>query len=548
MKLRPVLAFAAVGSLGAFVGCVVINKEHCAQTGTSCVSGTVCSVCAIENNGCVAPETIAKDCLFDGIVGTSTSVLTTTSTDTTDPSGTTMVSSTTSAVEPTSSGGPTTESTTLSGTDTVDSTGSSSTTNPGACMGPVVDGECSGDEPYCVDTACVGCGAPNFNCPDVEPSKPTCDLNSGRCVECMTSDDCIDPDEPFCDPGTANCVPCTEHEQCPATACNLETGACFPEGETDIMYVRNDLSDPETSCSDVKAGYGFVPAKPICNLSTAMKRVPVGKPTTIKLKPGSNPQNQPSGLPVGNYVVAIVPDGNQVPSLVMAGTFPAVTLSSGNLVFMRRIGIYNNTSVTDPAIQCTDAHLWLDRQRINNTKRAILADNCQVHLRRTLIFGNTIGGLEIGGSDPVKAVVWLENSFLTDNNGSAFGALRLSGSASAKLLYTTVVQNKSPVPPIDCVAGWNGTIEIRNSAIVDPGEHFAVACKGPKPVTSHESKDDKDTLATLFVGTGEGFYQALPGGALEGKAVWKKGDPVADYNDTKRPVVEGPDYAGGDRP
>jgi hypothetical protein len=33
------------------------------------------------------------------------------------------------------------------------------------------------------------------------------------------------------------------------------------------------------------------------------------------------------------------------------------------------------------------------------------------------------------------------------------------------------------------------------------------------------------------------------------KAIWKTGDPITDYNDTKRPTMNGElDYAGGDRP
>ncbi len=553
MKLRPVLAFAAAGSLGALVGCVVINKEHCAQTGTACVSGTVCSVCAIENNGCVVPDAIAKDCLFAGSTGVSTDVTTTTGIDTTDPSGTTLVSSTTSSVDPTSSGGPTTEPTTLSGTDTVDSTGSSSTTNVDGCMGEVVDNaDCGGDAPYCVDMQCVGCGAPDFSCLIVEPSKPTCDPASGRCVQCLSSDDCTDPDQPFCDPEGATCVPCTEHEHCPTTACNLETGVCFPDGEDDILYVYNNGSDPLTPCSDVKLNYGLVPGKPLCTLPAALKLVVAGKPTTIKLRNAQNPQKFNSGLPAGNFIVAIVPYDAQVPALRMVNVDPALTLSSGNTVFMHRVGIYNDSSASDPAIKCTGASLWLDRQRINNTKRAILADNCLLHLRRTIIFANSGGGLDIGGSDPAKSKVWLENSFVTENTGSIFGALRLGGTASAELVYTTVALNKSPVAPIDCALGWSGKLEVRNSVITDPFPRFGLLCGMVKPITSFESDlGDKDSLNdNIFTGFLEGFYSAKKGGDLLGKAVWKSSDPLTDYNDTKRPIGEMPngDYAGGDVP
>jgi hypothetical protein len=307
----------------------------------------------------------------------------------------------------------TTEPTTLTGPDTSDTSGTSSTTSPIPCVGEPVDNPgCGGVEPYCVDMECVSCEGLS-SCVDFEPSKPACEAKSGRCVECLTNDDCIDLDEPACDADTATCVPCTEHAQCPATACNLETGRCFPD--SDVLYVWNEIGN----CSDVKLDYGFDVMTPICTLSTAMKRVAPGKPTTIKLKPNAKAQNTPAGLPMGNYVVAIVPQDEQVPSLVMTNDFPAVTLSPGNKVFMLRVGIYNSMGASDPAIDCTGATLWLDRQRIYNTKTAILADNCLVHLRRTIIFGNVGGGLEIGGNDPAQAMLWLENSFLTENNGSA---------------------------------------------------------------------------------------------------------------------------------
>ena len=541
MKLRPVLAFAAVGSLGALVGCVVINKEHCAYAGgTECVGGTVCSMCAVENNGCVAMDAIEDDkCIFLDAVSSSSGAGPTTDPSTTDSGTTALPTTGTSTTDPVTTEGSTstTEPTTLTDPDTGDTTSTSSTTSP-PCMGEPVDNPgCGGVEPYCVDMECVSCEGLS-SCVDFEPSKPACEAKSGRCVECLTNDDCIDLDEPACDADTATCVPCTEHAQCPATACNLETGRCFPD--SDVLYVSNEIGN----CSDVKLDYGFDVMTPICTLSTAMKRVAPGKPTTIKLKPNIKAQHTPAGLPIGNYVVAIVPQDEQLPSLAMTNELPAVTLSPGNQVFMLRVGIYNSMGASDPAIDCTGATLWLDRQRIYNTRTAILADNCLVHLRRTIIFGNVGGGLEIGGDDPAQAMLWLENSFLTENHGSAFGGLRLRGAASAELLYTTVANNKSPVPPIDCVAGWSGKLELRNSAIVDPGAHFAAACK-PTLISTFESMLKVD----IFSSSVGGFYEAKKNGPLAGKAIWKTGDPVTDYNDTKRPTMNGElDYAGGDRP
>lgn len=547
MKLRPLLAFAAVGSLGALVGCVVLNKDHCAYAGSACDDGKVCSMCAVENNGCVAPGTVDDEkCFYVGGASSSSGGGPTTDPVTTDGTSTTAPTTATSTSDPTTTtGGPTTEPTTLTGPDTTtETTTGTGTTSDVPCSGEVVDNpDCGGLEPYCVDMECVGCDGLS-SCAAVEPMKPTCDLKSGRCVECLAHADCIDLDRPACDADTATCVPCTEHDQCPATACNLESGQCFPE--SDILYVYNEIN----ICSDVKNEYGLAPGTPICTLPAAMKRVVAGKPTTIKLKNSTKPQNLPSGLGPGNFIVAIVPQDAQIPSLAMSNNFPALSLSDGNLVFMLKVGIYNNAPVSDPAVMCTGARLWLDNQRLYNTKTAIRADNCQLHLRRTIIFGNATGGVEVGGSDPAKAIVWMENSYLTENNGSAFGGLRLQEAASANLLYTTVALNKSIVPPIDCAQNWTGKLDIRNSAIVDAGNHFGANCKDPKPITSHESQiGDKDMLDNMFTGFAGGFYQAREGGDLANKASWLTGDPLTDYNGTKRPTANNsPDYAGGDRP
>lgn len=545
MRLRPALAFAAAASLGALAGCVVINKDHCAYAMTSCAEGLVCSMCAVDNNGCVAPVTVQDEmCLVREGTSTGSSVDTTSDPSVTDPTSTTLPG-TSSTSDPTSSSGPgTTEPTTLTGTDTSETTATSSTTDPIECMGEVVSDMCAGDMPYCVDMACVGCDKLS-SCKEFEPDKPACEVSTGRCVECISNDDCINVDEPACDGETATCVPCTEHSQCPATACNLETGQCFPTDS--VLYVYNEVN----SCSE-KADYGLTQDKPLCTLSAALKRAVVGKPVTIKLKPSVKSQNLPAGLPIGNFVVAIVPQDALVPSLLMSTKdFPVLSLSSGNKVFMLKIAIQSGIGITGSAVECSDASLWLDRQKIFSNDVAIHAENCLLRLRRTVIFSNTGGGLDVEGSDPAKANVSLENSYLTENNGNTFGGLRLAGAASAKILYSTIALNNSGVPPIECLPGWSGKLELRNSAIVGVGAHFGAGCNMPTKVNTFESDvGDKNTLkGTTFLGFGEGIYTALENGALEDQAVWKTGDPVSDFDDTPRPTMNGAaDYAGADRP
>ena len=544
MKLRPALVFVAVGSLGALAGCLVTNEQHCALEGSTCAEGLVCSKCAVDNNGCVAPASVDdQQCFFmistSGPGSTSTDPTSLGPTATTEPPG---ASSSTTTLELTSDDTTTTTTATDSSTSTSET---SETTDSGPCDAAIVVDNplCGGDTPYCIDGVCVSCeGLPS--CAAVEPTKPACEVNSGRCVECLSNDDCTSKEEPICNPDLATCGPCTAHDQCPTTACNLELGECFPEAN--VLYVNNTID----ICSDAKVGYGATPQMPLCTLQIALKKVAMGVPTTIKIKPGSKPQNLPASLQPGNFVVAIVPDQNQVPSLVVTTDFPALSLFDGNQVFMSRVGIYNNTALSDPAIDCTGAILWLERQRIYNTKTALHATNCKVHVRRSVVFGHETGGLDIAGNDPTKAMLWVENSFLTANEGDKFGAVRLDGAASAKILYSTIALNPSPVAPLECT-NWTGSLEVRNSAIINGDPHFGPGCMQKQVVitTFESSEDDPMQLTDVFSGFAEGVYQAKQGGDLAGKAIWKQGDPVLDYDGTKRPTQDGSsDYAGADTP
>lgn len=547
MKLRPVLALAAAGSLGALAGCVVINKDHCAYAMTPCAGDLVCSACAVDNNGCVAPATIQDQmCLVREGSSSSGSAETTSDPSTTGPTTTTTPTGSTSTSDPTVSTEPvTSEPTTMSGSDSTDTTDTTATTGPNGCRGTVVKNDCGGDMPYCVDMTCVSCEALS-SCAEFEPSKPACEVTSGLCVECITSDDCVNPDKPVCDIDTATCGSCTEHAQCAGTACNLETGQCFPDN---ILYVYNEIN----SCSE-KADYGLTKEKPLCTLSAALKRAVVDVPLVIKIRPSVKSQTLAAGLPVGAFVVAIVPLDSGVPTLLMSNSdFPALKLSSGNKVFMLQVAVQSAVGISGHAVECNDANLWLDRQKIFGNDVAIYANNCTLRLRRTVIFSNNGGGLQIEGADPVKANLFLENSFLTENNGDTFGGLRLGGSASAKILYSTIALNSSIVPPIDCGPGWSGKLELRNSAVVDAGAHFGPGCNGKevKTNTYEELVSDKNLLkGTTFGGFTEGVYSALENGKLMDQALWKAGDPVADYDDTPRPTKANPalDYAGADRP
>lgn len=541
-----------LGLLGAVAaGCLVTNQNHCGLKEGACGVDQMCSVCAVDNNGCVAMETVLESgCQFAGDTSgspssatdtTSPTTISPTTTDSTvDPTFTTGTSDVTTTIGPTSM---VTLTTTSDSSDT-----STETTMSLECEGDVVGNPaCGGDQPYCIDNDCVDCT--RLNCSSIDMQKPTCAEDLGLCVGCLENSDCLDVAKPACDVDTATCKPCTEHNECEATACNLEEGTCMPE--TCVYFVDQTKGGP-TPCNEEADGQSAVTA--LCTLQKAASLLKEGMPCTIKVKAGSQVQSAPTTIPEGNITVAIVPYAN-LPSLSVPND-AAITINPGNRVYMSRIPITNSMPTSNPAIECDDAVLWLDGQSIFNTVTALHAKDCRVHIRRSIIFGHKSGGLDIEGVTAGKAQLWLENSYVTSMTSAFFGAIRLIGSAEAHLRYSTVALVKSPVASIGCTNGFTGSLTIRNSAIIGAKPLYGVACKVTVE-TSHESFEvNQGELAATFSSFNGGQFQAKPGGPLMDKAVWKamdlvwmSPDPKTDQDGTARPKVDGAaDYAGADRP
>ncbi len=455
-------------------------------------------------------------------------------TTTTEPG----TSSSTSSSPPDTS----TSTTTAPGTTSIppeESTSSTGTVGPGECTGEVLNNEyCGGNTPYCVAEQCVGC--PDVDCGTIDVNKPACFESSGICVECQEHSDCPSEAKPACDKDTATCKGCSEHEECPETACDLETGMCMP---TDCVYYVNLTKAGNFPCND--ASDGKATETPLCTLQKAATLLEPNKPCTIKVTSGTQNQSLPTEIAAGPITVAIVHYGT-TPNLISPNN-PALTVNAGNRVYMNRISI---TDAGNPAIECTGGALWLDNQRINNTGTALSALDCEVHVRRSTLFGHTSGALDIQGKEAGKAHLWVENSYITLMNSNVFGAIRLIGSAKADLLYTTIALVKSAVPPIECVVGFTGSLDIRNSAIIGPAPRYGANCM-PKLniVTSYESTEaTQAALAETFSTFGSGQFQAQPEGPLRDVAMWMPGDPAVDHDGTPRPKVAGPDFAGADRP
>jgi hypothetical protein len=543
LQLRTLAGLALAGSLGALAGCLVTNQNHCALNQGSCDEGLECSVCAVENNGCVAAGSILEEtCVF--VSATSNTSTGEPSTQGPDPT-VTETSVDTDTTSSTTVGPTTSDPTTIDpSTETTDTTiTTDSTTQATDCMGDIVENiGCGGTAPYCVDEVCVSCKS--IDCGASFPDKPTCDESMGLCVQCVDDDDCDEVDKPACNTETATCEGCTSHTQCPDTACDFETGACFPP--ENVFFVQNQTG----KCAD-KDGYGLTAEKPFCTLPEALGRVVLETPTTIKVANAVLHQTATNALPPGKYTVAIVQTGGTPPSMAHTTSDPFLYVQAENRVFVNLINMRNEgMPLSNPAVLCeggdTGASVWLDRVRITNTRSAVKAENCRVHVRRSVITGQTYGGIDMVAFDQniVESKLWLENSFITDGPHNAFGAIRLSVDASADILYSTIALNVGT--QIECQNLDEGSVVVRNSVVV--GETPIQACLS-EPETSFISSDiDQSDIDMIFSGFMSGVFQAKIAGGLSGLAMWLEGDPAIDFDGNTRPSRPGPDYAGADRP
>ncbi len=549
------VSVAALGMFGGMLNCQVVNTSHCAYEGsqTVCGEGLMCSKCEIDNNGCVAPDAVPVECKLEAQTSGTTNDPETTTTGPTTSTSTTDTSSDTSL--PTN-----TEVTTIDVTDP-SSTSTSTTTDPDTTATSNTTGtECDPDEgnagciddmkPYCTpEGMCISCA--DGDCDELDPGKPVCSPG-GRCVECVDSNDCSDG--LFCDTDTATCKTCTMHEQCAATACNLQTGMCFP-GDN-VIFVENTPNGQTVKCSDLPANEGHTETMPLCRLSVALTRAMPGEPLTIKLKQGQLQQNQANPVPPG-ATVAIVRKDNTPVSLVRNGTEPALSVTEGSQVFVDRISAVSSPAgMTQQLFLCDGAELWLERVSVFNGKAGILARQCMLHVRRSVVFQNVSGGIDVTETTmDGMSKLWLENSYVTDN-GDVFG-VRASNNSFLEIVYSTIAGNTKGVnvAAISCTAIPPANMRLRNSLIASATGNFTTCNFAMPDDDLTNAKFIKDTLQSL-VDAGiaqshsEGVVKAKAGGPLKDVAIWLTGDPVHDYDALNvRPNVDGTkDYAGADVP
>lgn len=414
----------------------------------------------------------------------------------------------------------TAESTTASSTtsDTAatvaDDTGSTSTA---ACAG---DAECESPTPLCREGQCVPCSLaedPDSACAERFEARPLC--VEGRCVQCTAEDmsACVET-TPVCDDGSGECVGCSQHEQCPASACNLQVGSCLPEDR--VWWVDADALGCLTGDGSEAAPY--------CTLAAARANIGAGEQGTIVLRSRMGGLAYPENLTINaGRVVALRAASGPAPRIGGTGVGAPVTVSGGGIGYVE--GIRVDGSVGSVAVQVVGAVL---------------------DLRRATVVLNPGGAIGLSNGAELTA----DNTVL-GANGSALvdaQALRVTDSSFA-LRYVTVAGNDSSgIASISCTGSSGGTL--RNSIVagLDPG---SIACPGLEVQTSAvDTMLEGQGVVVLgpfdpgwFQAPGAGDFHVTPGHPFVDVARWELGDPPVDLDGDLRPERPGtPDVAGAD--
>jgi len=204
----------------------------------------------------------------------------------------------------------------------------------------------------------------------------------------------------------------------------------------------------------------------------------------------------------------------------------------------------------------SNSSVWLDRLSVYDGQYGVLASDCMVHVRRSVVLGNTRGGIDLTTSVGMSKL-WLENSNVT-LNGDLF-AIRAAKNSFLNIVYSTIAANTAmqAAPQITCVTTPPANMRLRNSLIADNMNNYVTGCEQAVPGDddTNYKADMKTTLqdlvdAGIAVSFSSGVVRAKVNGPLAGVAVWKQGDPADDYDmDNVRPDNDGDmDYAGADVP
>ncbi|HGG57013.1 MAG TPA: right-handed parallel beta-helix repeat-containing protein [Nannocystis exedens] len=463
-----------------------------------------------------------------------------------DPALTTM-STTTNGVTT----GPSTDSSSDSEATTSPSTGTGSTTTEDPECDPVDGVEnpaCGEAMPYCTaEGMCADCSA--ISCADVSGETLACDADSGLCVECSADNaDACSGVTPVCSAASNTCVPCNEHSECESGACNLFSGACFPDK---ALWVDNG----DSSCTPNGGG---TQEKPFCEIVDAVLSIDKNSPTIIWVASSASAYTKKVSVS-SSQIVAIRSSDSKLVRLEVNGQAGLSVYGGRVLIDHLQIGYLSE----DPGVTCSSAgSIWADDSRIIDREKIGVdaSSNCEMVFRRSEIAKNSQGGVQQSGGS-----LRMENTFVTGNgNGfSTVGGIATSQGTELELVYVSVLANDSESETgksMSCSPDTSG-VTLNSILLGEDAGKASVECAGLtfgysvfdncKLATGTNTCKENGLEAAWFVSpqTNDFHIKAGSMNPFKDAALWINGQPLTDYDGDPRPAVDGSiDYAGADVP
>ncbi len=393
----------------------------------------------------------------------------------TSPTGTSSLeTSDTSGGDETASAGSTT-----SAAD--EATTSSQCEDHGACLDALA--------PICDMGRCRPCGdAPPDACGVRDPADPVC-LGSGACGECTgDQDEACTGTTPVCDLVANVCVGCTGHEQCPNTACDSATGACFP-GDCAVRVADDGSAD----FSDISSAVAAIPEDGSCVVTLTNPNDDTLLLEHVTVSDGRR--------------VALIGEGE--PLRWGSGTGVAIMVGADSVAYVDRVRFISR-------LEAIDGTLRLDRVDLapGAVPAAVRADGdaARVFLSNSWISTIAVGpALQVDGGN-------VEVVYSTLYGGTSAVAC---GAAQTITLRASLLLSRGTMDPIDCV-GADISYSASEMVYAGPGNQSL----GPNQVD---------------------WFQILPFPRLASDppvllgatARWTTGDPVIDIEGRPRPSIDG---------
>lgn len=351
--------------------------------------------------------------------------------------------------------------------------GSAGSTAGEACT---VDDDCvDPTAPVCIAGMCLGCDhaeAPDEACAAIDPTRAVCG-EDGTCVQCSAKEStACDDASPICNPDTNQCEGWVEHEQCPGTACDIETGACF--SDDCVLYVIADEDATVTEALDtVGPGESCVI---IVEALGELAELDHHEPATLEVSDGRR--------------IALRGDYTTTPPRIYANEDVLVSVDSLATLYISDLRL--GPAYTEGVV-VQDGTLHLDRIQIESWGAAVRSTNAgaRVRLRNTILDGDgePDGALAVASGDVEATFVSIIGSQV---------ALTCGATAAVSVRNSLVLAFWGDSPHVDCA-----TAEISYSGLAQP--HLARRRlrlprdveRGPSPVLPRVHR--RATLLRLYV-------------------------------------------------